>query len=185
MANDNARPISIRLIKLKDVLPLRRLHLSLDENERFYYNPFSFNFIRITFTLLAVALTSEILRMTRIVCPKVAFLAVVALEESTRQYAGFNFLLLQRNAMGYKGELGIIVVRGFRELGVASQLMEEIVILARKAGINTIKLGVMEDNIAAKRLYAKFGFETIGREKVKTKGKYYYKSNMKLELGEP
>lgn len=64
--------------------------------------------------------------------------------------------------------MNIVVKKNKRNLGIGSQLLEEILKLAQKLKIKTITLEVNEKNELAIKLYQKYGFEKIGLRK-----KYY------------
>lgn len=58
--------------------------------------------------------------------------------------------------------LTLAVAPEARQQGVASQLMMELIALARSAGARHLTLEVRESNDAALELYRKFGFDTAG-----------------------
>lgn len=64
--------------------------------------------------------------------------------------------------------MNIVVKKNKRNLGIGSQLLEEILQLAQKLNVKTITLEVNEKNEPAIKLYQKYGFEKIGLRK-----KYY------------
>jgi RimJ/RimL family protein N-acetyltransferase len=80
--------------------------------------------------------------------------------------------------------LGISVLRGYRNTGVGSALMGYAVAWARSNGVRKITLGVFSSNPSAIRLYQKFGFETEGRLKkqFRIKGEYVDELLMGLRL---
>ncbi len=57
-------------------------------------------------------------------------------------------------------ELTIGVVVGCRQRGVGTQMLEELITRARRAGTGAISLSVARDN-GARRLYEKFGFDVV------------------------
>jgi ribosomal protein S18 acetylase RimI-like enzyme len=66
--------------------------------------------------------------------------------------------------------LGMLVVRGYRGLGIGRKLMANALEWARgRAGVEKIALGVFSNNQRAFHLYEKFGFEVEGVKK-----KQYY-----------
>jgi [ribosomal protein S18]-alanine N-acetyltransferase len=65
---------------------------------------------------------------------------------------------------GDESELLNIAVRGeFRRCGVASALLEHVLLDARDWGASAIFLEVRDSNLAARELYAGAGFQQIGR----------------------
>jgi ribosomal-protein-alanine N-acetyltransferase len=59
----------------------------------------------------------------------------------------------------------LAVAPGYRERGVASGIMMELIGLARANGARHLTLEVRESNQAALELYRKFGFEPAGTRK--------------------
>ena len=64
--------------------------------------------------------------------------------------------------MSHRGELGIAVDRDYWGRGVGTRLMEALLAFARENGFSVLELQVRSDNLRAKRLYERFGFETFG-----------------------
>ncbi len=76
----------------------------------------------------------------------------------------------------HKGLLrGMYVRPGSRRTGVGRRLVEIIVEVARRRGLELIQLSVVSDNEPARRLYAGLGFLEYGIEKnaLKQEGHYY------------
>jgi ribosomal protein S18 acetylase RimI-like enzyme len=61
------------------------------------------------------------------------------------------------------GDLGMVVDRGWRGLGVGSALLEAAIGWARGQGLHKLSLEVFAHNTAAIALYRKFGFVEEGR----------------------
>ena len=61
--------------------------------------------------------------------------------------------------------LTLAVAPAWREKGVASRILLELIELARRDGAGHVTLEVRESNEAALLLYAKFGFRAAGRRK--------------------
>ena len=59
--------------------------------------------------------------------------------------------------------IGMAVARDWRGRGVGTALMAESIRWARQAGVEKLALTVYPDNVAARALYRKFGFEEEGR----------------------
>lgn len=67
------------------------------------------------------------------------------------------------------------VSKEFRGQGIAGQLLGEIIERVKAIpGIEQINLVVLSDNVNAKKLYAKFGFEKFGTELHSSKWKDAY-----------
>ena len=59
----------------------------------------------------------------------------------------------------------MVTAAGDRRRGIGSQLLKELIAIARERKLQTIFLEVRESNVAARALYCKFGFEESGRRK--------------------
>lgn len=69
--------------------------------------------------------------------------------------------------------IGTIAVHpGFRRYGIAAKMLATALNIFVKMGVRTAMLEVRESNIAAQRLYQKFGFEIVGRRR-----RYYQDNN--------
>lgn len=61
--------------------------------------------------------------------------------------------------------LTIVVHAGFTQQGIGSALMQALIDQARRHGVERIELRVRDGNVAALRLYRKFGFIEEGRSR--------------------
>ena len=65
-----------------------------------------------------------------------------------------------------EGDITNIAVRAdYRRMGIASELLKQICILASGKGITTIFLEVRQSNVSAQTLYDSIGFEAVGIRK--------------------
>lgn len=91
-----------------------------------------------------------------------------------------------REKLRHKGLLSTMYVsKEFRGLGIARQLLEEIIKRVKTIpDIEQINLIVLTENLKAKKLYEMFGFEKYGTEQnsIKWKGKYFAEDQMVLRL---
>ncbi len=71
------------------------------------------------------------------------------------------------------GLLGISVSRGYRGMGIGTEMLSCLVELSKKAGLKTLELHVLLTNPAAMKLYAKSGFNKAGvvEKKIRRGGK--------------
>lgn len=69
----------------------------------------------------------------------------------------------------HTAEVGLVVLKEYRGLGVGSALMEEVLSLAGKKRVEKVWLSVFSTNKAAITLYKKFGFEVEGVRKKQIK----------------
>ena len=91
-------------------------------------------------------------------------------EIENNKFARYIVAKVDGKAVGYAGMWKVIdeghitniaVHPEFRHAGIGSLLMENLIGIARKEGITSMTLEVRKSNIAAQRLYFKYGF-TIG-----------------------
>ena len=62
----------------------------------------------------------------------------------------------------------IVVKKTYRQQGIGSLLLKELIEISNKENVTSITLEVKASNLPAQNLYAKYGFEKLGRRK-----KYY------------
>lgn len=72
------------------------------------------------------------------------------------------------------GTMGISIAKGYRDEGIGTALIEQLVLLAKEIQIRMIELYVFANNEKAQHVYRKIGFEDVGRipERVLYKGEY-------------
>ena len=75
--------------------------------------------------------------------------------------------------LAHRCDMGISVLKEYWNLGIASEIMKEIVSKAKEAKYEQIELHVVDTNESAKYLYTKFGFYETG----------YIKNGMKYNDG--
>lgn len=63
----------------------------------------------------------------------------------------------------HTGVVGIAVKRGFRDLGIGTELMRMAERLARERGLELLILEVFSTNIRAIQVYEKIGYTTVGK----------------------
>ncbi len=86
--------------------------------------------------------------------------------------------------MEHVRELGMLVIDGYRVIGVGSALMNYAIQWAKKQGVEKIILGVFSPNKRAFQMYRKFGFKVEGWLKHEhiLKGRYADEYRMALFL---
>ena len=84
----------------------------------------------------------------------------------------------------HQGELSVTVLKKYWGQGIATRLIEMLLLHARENGITDVTLFVRSDNERAISLYKKCGFEKIGTHKnyFKVKGRYYDADFMQILL---
>lgn len=83
-------------------------------------------------------------------------LAVV--DKQTGELIGDLYLRLERNT----GWIGYTIAPQFARQGFAFEVVTQLLLELRQAGLTQVKAGVEEQNIASIRLLKKLGFEQIG-----------------------
>ncbi len=68
--------------------------------------------------------------------------------------------------MKHRGEVGVSVLREYWGEGIGSQLLSEIIKLAKEQSFEIVDLQVRSDNLQAIHLYEKYGFQKIGQHPV-------------------
>ena len=81
-------------------------------------------------------------------------------------FAGIKIILDEADVMN------IVIKKIYRNQGVGTLLLNEIILLCKKLNLNSISLEVNEINSSAIHLYENFGFEKVGNRK-----NYYNSSN--------
>ena len=81
-------------------------------------------------------------------------------------FAGIKIILDEADVMN------IVIKKIYRNQGVGTLLLNEIILLCKKLNLNSISLEVNEINSSAIHLYENFGFKKVGDRK-----KYYNGSN--------
>jgi RimJ/RimL family protein N-acetyltransferase len=61
------------------------------------------------------------------------------------------------------GEMGIIILKGDRDMGIGTEMLKQMIELAQDRGLKVLILRVFETNSRAKHVYDKLGFHKCGR----------------------
>ncbi len=93
-------------------------------------------------------------------------------------------LLKKEGRLSYIGELGIAVIKEYREEGIGNVLLKETLNWAKKLGIKIVILDVFKTNKRALNFYKKFGFKVYGKlpKAVWRRGRYITEIKMYKEL---
>ena len=86
-----------------------------------------------------------------------------AVAEAGGRVVGHVEVRVGRCYEGHTGVLGIAVKRGFRELGIGTELMRMAEQLARERGLRLLTLEVFATNSRAIHVYEKMGYRIVGR----------------------
>lgn len=177
--------LQIRQMTLKDVLPLTKMYMSFSEKDREFFHPFPYKMWKLILILLYLAISNKITKRFRRLFPKLAFLSLVTVN-AQKQITGFAYLRFLSNLPNnsYTARLGIIIHEGYRNLGIGSKLMDELIGIAKNNNIRKIILAVIVENEYAIHLYQKYGFEikNVAKNRDFWNGKIYSDCDMELTL---
>jgi RimJ/RimL family protein N-acetyltransferase len=68
-----------------------------------------------------------------------------------------------RGRKSHIGTLGIALSRGYRDVGIGTEMMRVLVEESRRIGLKLLRLSVFDSNLRAKHVYEKVGFREVGR----------------------
>ena len=180
--------VEIRWLRIKDILSLTKMYLSLSEDTRRFFHPFQFKMWRTLPIFIYFSFSNKISRYIQIISPKFVVLPLVAIDEKNTSI-GFVYLCklckLPNSQLWEAKNFGIVIQEEYQGLGVGTKLMEKIINISVANGIRKINLTVLAENETAIRLYKKFGFEIEKRYEKREiwNEKFYPDFDMVLKLG--
>ena len=85
------------------------------------------------------------------------------------------------------GDIGIIIHQDYRDIGIGTEMMKQLITQAKERGLKIVTLGVFATNTRAKHVYEKFGFRECGRipGEIYKNGQYIDHITMVKILDEP
>jgi RimJ/RimL family protein N-acetyltransferase len=89
------------------------------------------------------------------------FVHVVA--EVDKRMIANSELHIKTGLRSHVGDMGIIVLKEYRDIGIGTEMLTQLIAQARKRGLKILTLGVFETNKRAKHVYEKLGFRECGR----------------------
>ena len=72
-------------------------------------------------------------------------------------------LEIKTGLRSHVGDTGIIVLKEYRDIGIGTEMLKQLIAQARNRGLTIVTLGVFETNKRAKHVYEKLGFHECGR----------------------
>lgn len=179
--------VKIRRIKMRDMLSLTKIYLSLSEEIRRFFHPFQFKIWRTLPIFIYFSLSNKIGRLLKRIAPKLTVLSLVAVSEEG-EIVGFAYLCklckLQSDKSYEAKNFGIIVREKYQGLGIGTKLMKEIIGVGATNGIRKMNLTVLAENEHAIQLYKKFGFKIERRYENREiwNGEFYPDYDMVINL---
>jgi RimJ/RimL family protein N-acetyltransferase len=89
------------------------------------------------------------------------FVQIVA--EVDKRMIANSELHIKTGLRSHVGDMGIIVLKEYRDIGIGTEILTQLIAQARKRGLKIVTLGVFETNKRAKHVYEKLGFRECGR----------------------
>ena len=83
--------------------------------------------------------------------------------EADGKAIGTSGLTKKKGWWSHVGELGIIIEKSYRNVGIGTEMLEEILAQAEKMGLKILTLRLFSTNRTAYHLYEKLGFRETGR----------------------
>ena len=159
--------MTIRPLRLGDVLGTSRMYLSLSDDNRRLFHPFPFRQWTVVLILVLMFISQGTPNFIRRLVPKVIFLPLVAGDTNVGTLAGFGYLRLAKHLTDnkYTAALGLMVSDSYQQQGLGTQLVRSLIKLASQNNVSFLSVLVLRDNQKAIRLYQKCGFNMV-REKV-------------------
>ena len=182
--NLKEKTITIRSLQIKDILSLKRLYVSLSDEERRFFHPFPFQSWKAALIISFFYISPLIRKFMQRILPKAVFLPLIAIDAAVGTPAGFGYLRLKKYCSNNKvaSTLGILIADKYRNRGLGTQLMHNLVHLASQNNVNQIFLTVLCENQKAIRLYQKCGFNINRLTEELWKGKSYPAYEMTLSI---
>jgi L-amino acid N-acyltransferase YncA len=82
------------------------------------------------------------------------------------------------------GQLGIVIKNGYRDIGIGTEMMKELIEQSKKMQLKVLTLNLFATNKRAQHVYQKVGFKEVGRipKGIFKNGEYVDETSMTLEL---
>ena len=85
-------------------------------------------------------------------------------------------LTVKKGYSSHVGEIGIAIRKGYRDVGIGSEMLRTLIDHAEKKGLKMLTLDVFSTNDRARHVYEKVGFKETGRIP-----KYFHKNNKYID----
>lgn len=72
-------------------------------------------------------------------------------------------LSIKSGFQSHVGELGIIMLKDYRNIGIGTEMLKQLIIQAQERSLKILTMGVFSTNSRAKHVYEKLGFRECGR----------------------
>ena len=87
----------------------------------------------------------------------------VLVAEVDGEMIGNSELRMTKGFSSHVGEIGIIIKRGYRDLGIGTEMLRTLISQAKTMCLKLLKLSVYSSNERAIHVYNKLGFKETGR----------------------
>jgi RimJ/RimL family protein N-acetyltransferase len=72
-------------------------------------------------------------------------------------------LTIKKGSRSHVGDIGIIIREGYRDIGIGTEMLNQLIIQAHERNLKLLTMGVFSTNTRAKHVYEKLGFRECGR----------------------
>jgi len=150
-------------MQIKDIFTIIAMCLSLTETDRLFFHPFQLRLWKVVPFIVLLSVGSKVSKFIRAFYPRASFLGLIAIDTTMYKHAGFAYLHMDKRCPGgrYIASLGIVVGDDYKNKGIGSQLMTDLINIAYEIKVDKIVLTLLADNEAAFRLYQRHGFKLV------------------------
>lgn len=101
-------------------------------------------------------------------------LIFMVVAEVDNKMIGNSSLTIGRGFSSHTSEIGIAIKKGYRDVGIGTEILKTLIFQAKKLGCRTVYLSVFSSNERAIYVYEKIGFKETGRkpDKIFKNGRY-------------
>jgi len=163
MNENNKKFYRFRQLTLKDIPNLHKMYEALsNKSKRFYYSKIYGKPKGLTWFLAQIAFMISLTPLKKIILniyPEHIYFIIGAFNSQNELIGFAHFVIHNRLSNGkFIARLGIAVKDDYQNKGVGSQLMKELLNLAKNQNVGKIYLKVHPKNTKAIRLYQNYGF---------------------------
>ncbi len=158
--------IIVRPMKIRDIFPLARLLLTLDEKASITYRPFPLKPHIVYAMLTMMAVHTCIYKIVRSIYPRSLFYAITATGNKTNQHAGLLYMASRKRQNQYIAQTGTVVSSRFRGMRVGTKMWDEMIKTAKQFNIVEFEDIVHKGNTPMLKIIMNLGFVIEGEDKI-------------------